>query len=294
MNTLLDIVKSLAKPLLGKGIIDKHLPIVIPLFQRVYAHLQTDTIKEVAIPLDSRLNVFAKDIGVGLPLILKGEYEKTLTTLFLTTVKAGDVVFDIGSNVGYYTVLSGKKVNATGKVYAFEPDKENAELLKKNIKLNKLSNVTSLPQAVSNKNETISFAYDDHNKGESSIAYIDSQASYNVEATTLDSFCNKYKIHKINVMKIDIEGAEVLALQGATEIVNKQKSLKLFIECNPSSLKHFGFSEVEFLKALDELGFRVQLIIDEATKSIFPYSSKNLYTVFSHTTYCNLYCTKGI
>src|SRR4051812_14586680 len=94
---LIGVLNGIAKALAGRGLVDRYAPLLVRLFQYVYAELQRDHIRTVRIPLNCGLNVFARDIGVGLPLLVKGTYEPVETQLFLASLKAGDTVWDVGA-----------------------------------------------------------------------------------------------------------------------------------------------------------------------------------------------------
>src|SRR4030042_1016047 len=76
-------------------------------------------------------------------------HEETTTDLFTKVVKKGDVVVDLGANIGYFTILAAKLVGSQGKIFALEPAPKNFEYLNKNIQLNKYLNVTAEQKAVS-------------------------------------------------------------------------------------------------------------------------------------------------
>ena len=290
-NILINLLQKTSGVFLGKGFIDKHFPVLIPLFQRIYGKLQKDKVKTVSIPLNLKLKVFAKDIGIGLPLSIKGEYEPKETLLFLETVKTGDTVWDIGANVGYYTVLAAKIAGAKGKIIAFEPDEENAKLLKENLELNKCQNVVVRPEAVFETNGRIGFNLEKNNKGDSSVAK-DDAGKISVPCVTIDSFFSSERELSPSVIKMDIEGAEIQALRGGTKTLLSLKKIKLFIEYNPASLKKLGNNPESLLELLSKLEFRIINIIDESRGKILPYSKQNLEKTLEHTTYCNLVCAK--
>ncbi len=81
-----------------------------------------------------------------------GGYENAETQLFERHIKDGDVVLDLGANIGYFTLIAAKCVGANGKVYAFEPDPTNFSFLKKSVEINNYKNVICEQKAVSNEN----------------------------------------------------------------------------------------------------------------------------------------------
>lgn len=145
-------------------------------------------------------------------LLISKEYEPVETKVIKDIVKEEDVVVDAGANIGYYTILLSKIVGARGKVYAFEPEKSCFDLLKQNCRENKCYNVILINKALSNKEGEIKFYINEKDKGLSSIIKTLNTTKVIVKTTTL----NKEISEPIDFMKIDIEGAELQALQGAT------------------------------------------------------------------------------
>lgn len=286
-NLTLKVLKSFTGKFMGKGIIDSYFPFLIPAFQTVYAHLQTEKIKKVSIPLGLSMYVFTRDIGVGLPLLLKGVYEEKQTQHFLYQLKEDDAVLDIGAHVGYYSLLAGKAAKR-GKVYAFEPDSDSASLLKENIKLNKLTNIEVVPAAVADKDGFLYFESQEFNKGESSLS--SEEKGYKVAAITLDNWAKNIK--KIDIVKMDIEGAEIKALRGGRNTLRKD-GIRIYIEYNPRSILKLSEDPQAYLEELDKLGFKIEEIIDESKGKIIPYSKDSLHQTLRHTTYVTLFCTTG-
>lgn len=285
---LLSILTLFAKPLLGKGILDIYFPSLNIFFQRLYASLQIDSTKSIRLSNGQKMLVYSQDVCSGISLILTGTYEPVTTKLFLENIKAGDVILDIGANNGYYSLLAANKAGNNGSVFAFEPDENNIKLLKKNIVLNKITNIKVEEVAVADKNGSIQFSSNSIHTGKSTIVVDEKVNSKTVRGITLDSFI---KNKKINVIIMDIEGAELLALKGAKKTVLKN-DLTLFFEYNPKSIKSFGYKPNELIKYIYELGFNSISIIDEAKSKVIPYSENNLRSVINHTTYCNLMCKK--
>src|ERR687898_2695798 len=142
----------------------------------------------------------------------------------LFTPKEGDVVIDIGAHMGRYTIISSKRVGANGKVVAIEADPSNFEMLNRNIKVNQLTNIISLNNAVYSKETKLKLYLP---SGESGFTkyntimpnWINTQEKFvEVNANTLDYLLqlNKIRQEEVNWIKIDVEGAEFEVLKGAT------------------------------------------------------------------------------
>ncbi len=94
-----------------------------------------------------------------------GGYENVETQLFESHIKEGDVVLDLGANIGYFTLIAAKCVGANGKVYAFEPDPTNFSFLKRSVEINNYKNVVCEQKAVSNKNGVVKLFLHDYQTG---------------------------------------------------------------------------------------------------------------------------------
>jgi len=123
----------------------------------------------------------------------------------------GKIVFDLGGHVGFYTLLSSVLVGPSGKVFVFEPVPRNLFYLKEHLRLNHVNNVTVIEAAVLDKNGVASF-----NEGPgSSMGYLSHNGRLQVKTLVLDDLISSREIPAPDYMKIDIEGAEFLALSGA-------------------------------------------------------------------------------
>lgn len=284
----------LASPFYGKGYVDKYFPFLIKLFKLVYSTSGVGSDVVVDIPLNLKLIVKSDDIGVGIPLITKKAYEPLQTGLFLDTLKAGQVIFDIGANIGYYALLASKKIGSDGKVYAFEPDKNNIQVLVKNIELNNLTNIDLVQKAISDKTGFVNFKSSDLSKGDSAISANQSTGSVSVPAITFDDFVKENNTVP-DVIKMDVEGAEILVLRGAKQFFESiQKPVSLFIEYNPQGLNEVSqIDPMELIKSLEFYGFDIKYIIDERKDTLIDYSANNLVDVMKTTTFCNLFAIRN-
>jgi FkbM family methyltransferase len=152
------------------------------------------------------------------------------------TPKEGDVVIDIGAHIGRYTIIGAKRVGTNGKVVAIEANPSNFEMLNRNIKLNQLTNIISLNNAVYSKETKIKLYLPGEELGHTIYNTVMSDRAKNedkfveVSANTLDYFLQLKGITDVNWIKIDVEGAEFEVLKGATNVLSKSKDIALLIE----------------------------------------------------------------
>lgn len=198
--------------------------------------------------------------------LISNGYEELTTEVFKTVIKEGDIVVDLGANLGYFTLLAAKLVGSKGKVYAFEPEPINYSLLLKNIELNGYDNVVAEHKAVSNESGKVKFFLDKTHIGAHTIYQTSENGEFiEVESVALDDYF-KDKKHPINVIKMDIEGAEMAALSRMDRIIRENQNLKMFVEFYPLAIARSGSSPEEFArKLLDDYHFSI-LAIGEYTE----------------------------
>lgn len=144
-----------------------------------------------------------------------GSYESDKQHLFGQTIKPNSVVFDIGANVGFYSLLAATLVGATGKVFSFEPFPRNIRYLKKHLQLNRVTNVTIFEAAVADIPGTSYFK-----EGETfGMGHLSNNGGIEVSVVSIDDLIDNGKLPLPDYIKMDIEGGEVLALQGARKML---------------------------------------------------------------------------
>jgi FkbM family methyltransferase len=199
-----------------------------------------------------RMYLDPQDQVITPTVLVTGAWELNETDLFRRLVKPGDTVVDAGANIGYYTVIGARLVGDKGKVYAFEPDPANFALLEKNVRLNGLTNVVLERKALSNLKGTVKLYIADANKGDHRIYQPDgeSRSSIDVEAVRLDEYFKGLE-RGIDVLKMDVQGAEGLILQGMTGLFDgRTDGPTIFFELWPFGLKGMGTDAGELLKTL--------------------------------------------
>jgi FkbM family methyltransferase len=210
-----------------------------------------------------------QDMGFSRMILMYGYYEKFTTDIFRKLVKRGDVFLDIGANLGHYSLIAAGLVGDTGSVYAFEPASDIYELLGKSVSANGFNNIVTVPKAVSNKVGTARLVLDPHEPGMNWLdSGSDSSNTIVIETVTLDDYF-KDKEKRADVIKIDVEGAEMLVLEGMRELLKRSDGLTLFTEFSPVMIRRAGSSPEEYLRQLFANGFTL-FHINETEEKLDP------------------------
>jgi len=214
-------------------------------------------------------------------LVNWGTWEPAETAVLRRELRPGDTFLDVGANVGYYTLIASKLVGPTGRVIAFEPDPTSFALLKRSVEANGLSNVTLVQKALSDEPGTIKLFLDETNKGAHKIfQYGESRRFVEVAAVRLDDYLEGHE-GRIDLIKIDTEGAEGAILKGMGKTLRRHENTKLLMEFFPKLLDGFGYDAAEVLAGLQSLGFEIR-DIDEHKGWTIPISAEELLA--RHTT----------
>jgi FkbM family methyltransferase len=161
-----------------------------------------------------------------------GKHERTYVNEFASHIKPADVVFDIGAQAGYFSLVASRLVGSQGQVVAFEPFPKNIDFIKAHCQLNHCDNITLLEVAVGGSSSTRTFqvanALMGHIVEPDSATLLDTEGDLSVNVVTLDDLPVGYQTLRPNVMKIDTEGMEYWVLQGAKILIQQCRPI-LFI-----------------------------------------------------------------
>lgn len=193
-------------------------------------------------------------------------HEPIVTKMLIDSLNKTDIFVDVGTHLGYFTCIAGK-ILTKGKVYGFEVDKHAFNLLEKNIELNKLSNVEAFNYGVSDKEGFVKIPKISSPKTDLSLINNESKKDYlSVKAISLDKFFKK-KRTKPNVIKIDVEGAELLVLKGMQSLL-ENGNLTLFLELHGNTLNKFNTDSKEIISFLNDTGYIVYEIVNHRSNNI--------------------------
>lgn len=202
-------------------------------------------------------------VGAGPNACWIGNYEVAQLRSIESALGPGAVFYDVGANVGVFTLLAGTRVGAGGCVCSFEPLPRNLHYLRLHVALNHLQNCVVFDKAVCDRVATLQFSAKDW---EPSMARLSPRGELSVTATTLDACVyGDAPIRPPNVVKIDVEGAELDVLKGAMRTLSEFHPT-LFIEVHGEQL-HWdchAFLEARGYKVEDEYG-RLRAIFEAHT-----------------------------
>jgi len=259
--------------------------------------------------------IFKRSTGAGQPTLINGhqmiladegqyppfamatdKYEAGTTRLLTQIIEPGMVVIDIGAHVGYFTLLAAQQVGPTGHVYSFEPDPSNHRLLQQNIDANGYTNITATRKAVSKSSGSAQLMLSSRDNGTHSLYAQDSRDAntVNVDLVSLDEFLADAGWPKVDLIKMDVEGAEMDALVGMSRLLDESPGLKLVMEFNPGLLRSASVDPLEFLAKPVELGFEVYVIGDQEGTTPLDQSRAPSLTeeLLKSDGSVNLYCLK--
>jgi FkbM family methyltransferase len=200
---------------------------------------------ETACGFDIEVNL---DDQIGRDVFFHGVYEPVVTAVIRHTLRPGGVFFDIGANIGFFTLLAARCVAPSGCVHAFEPNAACRRMLCASLRCNGVTNVHVSDEAC--MRSTGSFRLIAAAEGSLGTARVVSdvsgQGGERVSGIALDDFIRERRISRIDLLKMDIEGGENAALEGMRETLESGVVDKLLIEFHPCMLG--GADEVERLR----------------------------------------------
>ncbi len=180
-----------------------------------------------------------------------GTYEKDKLAQVVTLLPRGGVFYDVGAQAGYHTVLAAKRAGAVGAVYAFEPLPRNQSYLRRNLELNGIRNTTMVPAAVSDRDGELCF---DPGPGFMAGHLSEDGDGFRVKAVSLDYWQQTEQARTPDLVKIDVEGAELSVLQGARRLITEHHPAILIDTHDFLGEKHAGLHEA-CLGKLREMGY---------------------------------------
>jgi FkbM family methyltransferase len=200
-----------------------------------------------------RMEVIPREV-MNKAIFLYGTFEISETRLFQALLRPGMTFIDVGANIGYHTLIGGRMVGPAGAAYAFEPNAVVRERLAANVALNGLDNVKVDGRAMTRQSGTVRFYVSkvEHNDGVSSIipgAALD--GGHDVACVSLDDFSASLGGRRVDLLKIDVEGAELDVMEGGRRLLTGVDAPVLLFE---------SFAVEPLLELLYRFGYQVRRV----------------------------------
>ena len=177
------------------------------------------------------------------------------------------VFVDVGANLGQYTLYAAERVGPTGQVHSFEPHPRMFAELQHNVRLNKLENICRLNNfALSDMNGSSDFvcyqpgkevygSFGAHGRSAEHVT-----GTIRVDTVRLDDYIERNSIERVHLLKMDIEGAELLALRGAQQLLRGLQAPTLTVEICQDNTRGCGYDAVEIIDFLQSCGYHSHAI----------------------------------
>jgi FkbM family methyltransferase len=215
----------------------------------------------------NKMLVDTRDLLIAPWLLIHGEWEPEETELVKKLIKPGDVFVDVGANLGYYTLLA-VRVGAS-HAYAFEAQPSTYELLGKNVIINWMTKfVTYENLAIYSHTTDLEFFVRDRYPGNSSVGFtapeqlekwFDTTTPVKVHAVSLDDYFGD-KAGKMDLIKVDVEGAEPAVFEGAWKTLARNRDVKILCEWSPDQMATARQDPAHLIELWAEQGFRAHVL----------------------------------
>lgn len=263
----------------------------------VRSFLRIEEVWDRAVPLNSgkglirRVDPFMSRIGLLRPVWLQVEpginmlldpsdlVSRVILTSFRTRwdppvwealssrLSDGEVMLDVGAHIGYFTLKSSVRVGNSGRVIAFEPNPRTSETLRANVSASHATNVTIIPVACTDSETTLKFYADltQGNSGASSLSHANAgkeSHEFTVRGRPIDDVLRELGIQRVDVMKVDVEGAELYVLRGAKETLQRFHP-RIIIEVVPRQLAEMNTTVEQLFSFIEQMGYTRGRQIDD-------------------------------
>jgi FkbM family methyltransferase len=202
------------------------------------------------------------DLGdaIARDVCLIGEYEPQVSRVVLHLLAPGQSVIDAGANWGYFTLLAAARVAPAGRVLALEPDPRVFDLLQRNLALNDFPHVTALAVAAGRSSGTLTLqGYEEgaENRGVSRVSDTagGGKSTFTVRSEAIDDLADAHGLARVDLLKIDVEGAEDGVLAGMSRGLMAGRYARVLIELHPGWLEERGLTADQCCDAFRRAGY---------------------------------------
>jgi FkbM family methyltransferase len=189
-------------------------------------------------------------------------FERRELAFFMRSCRERMTVVDVGANVGVYTALAMHLTGGNGTVVAIEPHAESRQFLRSTIKANSAAGtaVHVFDCAASDRDGTTQLFVNPHNKADNRLYRSEatpSAQSASVQLRTIDGVLNELNVHRVDILKIDVQGSELSAIAGAANTIRHSPGMVLMSEFWPDGIRQAGCAPELYLELLRDLGLKL-------------------------------------
>lgn len=222
--------------------------------------------------------------------LASGDYEPEEHAWYLSVLRPGDLVVEVGANIGYFSLILARAVGPEGRVLSYEPDPELNSILRRNLAHNGYLNVEARQAAVADKAGELTFYRSAKSMGDNRLfTHGVDGATFKVRTVALDDDLADLD-RRIDLVKMDIQGAEPLALAGFERILGQRPPRRMLIEFWPHGITGMGHDPRAVVELLRKHGYLVEelgggeLDLDDALTRMTPENLEWVNLVCTHAT----------
>ncbi|MFJ2743604.1 FkbM family methyltransferase [Streptomyces sp. NPDC087440] len=222
---------------------------------------------------DARFAVDTRDL-IQRYIHLFGVWEPHMTAWLKSRLGPGDVLVDVGANIGYFTVLGSRLVGSTGRVVAIEASPVFHRRVLQHLDLNGCENVRAINGAVADTTKPLTFVLaSSNNMGANSIVPYDgpAESAFTMDARPLPDLLEPDELARARVIKIDVEGAEGSVIRGLGPVLGQlRQDVEIAVEVTPERMVKLGDSLEELLETMREHGFHTYRLPSDYKSESYP------------------------
>ncbi len=270
-----------------KTIVSRQLPFFLIPIRFIYRNIATRIFKKIRLFQVERASIsyllWANE-DIGKRMMLQGGYETSELLAFKKLIHDGDVCIDVGGNVGIFSLNFAKCCGPHGHVYAIEPMRKNQLVIELAAEINGFKNVAIFPYALSDRAGSVVLEIP---SVDGAYAYIKSTREdgkfdqLTVRCLPLDKFVQEQEIKRVDILKIDVEGAEKLVLDGGREILSdiNRRPRVVMVELVDEFLARYATTVSEVLTMMSGLGFAP--FYAQGNGELVPFSNEDINKIFN-------------
>jgi len=248
-----------------------------------------------ATPYGFDLLLPSADQGTLIMALGKARLHPRVREILEATIRPGDIVIDGGSNVGFFSLLAARLLDGRGQVISFEPDPSTFGLLRQNVEYNGLQSIVRMEEkALTNSDGTFEFAVLPHEPMRNSLFAKPGPAgkTIRVSGVRLDDYIQANDLQSVDIIKLDLEGAEPFALAGMAKSLITARLL--VFEVNGPLLNQLGVEPLELVRRIVEQGsFKQISFVDEQENRTYAWNPEHFQLVLRDREIVDVLCAKN-